>query len=519
MTDTRELATKATHVTFFEDRARVTRTLTATLGKGLHDLTLLGISAVIDDPSVTLTLDTDQARVLASRARRRVREQHLTSGDELAALTTQRDEHQRHHDDALLEHERACHAQRRVEGLAATLRQKLARPSLCDEPAQWQDALNTVLTELEQALERREQAQQRIERTRRDIAHTAQLIAQASHTTRSLEAVVDAQLENLTDQDLTVGITLRYFTPCALWRPEHRARLVRPDDAPATLELHTLASIWQRTGEVWEDVLCTFSTARPTQAASPPLLSDDTLHTRPKTDEERRTIQVEARDVDIQTAGPQGARKLDELPGVDDGGEPLKLTVERPVSIPSTGRAVRLELSHTSLACELETVAYPERAPTAHLRVRATWQGKEPLLAGPVTLMRESTLVGKAPMHFVAPQEVFELGFGISEGVRIRREVKSEDVSRTLSRRTRTAYTVTLRVSNMGQHTEQITIVDRVPVSELEQVEVETTQLPRAATRKEDGFIEITRALTPRYTEEMKLEYRVDCAPNVSLSL
>ena len=105
------------------------------------------------------------------------------------------------------------------------------------------------------------------------------------------------------------------------------------------LLLVALLAAWQRTGETWDGVELVLSTARPGRAASPPLLTDDVLALRKKTDEEKKRIVVEARDQAVAVAGlDRGARRVDEMPGVDDGGELLSFTPAQKVSIASDGR-------------------------------------------------------------------------------------------------------------------------------------------------------------------------------------
>ena len=52
---------------------------------------------------------------------------------------------------------------------------------------------------------------------------------------------------------------------------------------------------------------------------------------------------VAARDEAVQVAGlGRGKRATDDMPGVDDGGEPLTLRASEPVDLPSTGQPFRV---------------------------------------------------------------------------------------------------------------------------------------------------------------------------------
>jgi hypothetical protein len=145
----------------------------------------------------------------------------------------------------------------------------------------------------------------------------------AQRAERRHEAVVSLQVDAAAEGE--VDLVLRYRTPCALWRPEHVARLDTAGDGDAAVALETWATAWQATGERWEGVALRFSTARPTASAACPLDEDDVLALRRKTEMERQTVQVSLREQAVQKAGAEGGRDLDEMPGVDDGGEALWL--------------------------------------------------------------------------------------------------------------------------------------------------------------------------------------------------
>jgi len=222
-------------------------------------------------------------------------------------------------------------------------------------------------------------------------------------------AHVEVELAAATAQKAAIEVT--YRVPCALWRPEHLVRLKGAAPAQggsAPLEVVTLATAWQRTGEVWDDVEVRFSTARPARDASPPALEDDVLTSRRKTSWERSRVEVSLREQAVMVAGlDRGTRAVDEMPGVDDGGEPLLFSPRERVSIASDGRPFRVEVARATLDAKIERVVFPEVASVAHLRATATLEKAGPLLAGPARIARGQSLVGLAKLDFVGRGEPF----------------------------------------------------------------------------------------------------------------
>jgi uncharacterized protein (TIGR02231 family) len=328
-----------------------------------------------------------------------------------------------------------------------------------------------------------------------------------------------AEIEVTAEAAGEIAIEVVYRTACALWRPEHLARLTRNDDGTAgEIAITTFATVWQATGEVWNDVRCRFSTARPAQSASAPLLREDVLVTRKKTDMERKQIVVEARDQTIQVAGAnRGTRDVDEMPGVDDGGEAQWFDGRVPATIPSNGHPVRVEIGSRKVAVKVERVCFPERGAGAHLRANGTLPGPGPLLAGPVTIGRETEIVGKAKTEFVGAGEPFEMGFGVDDGLRVRRRVTEKRKTGTLSGTQTIQREVTLFVSNLSKAGKALSVIERVPVSEVEDLTVDVPKQQSMRFDARDGFATFDVQIAPHATKEMVLSYTLEAKSNVVL--
>jgi uncharacterized protein (TIGR02231 family) len=324
------------------------------------------------------------------------------------------------------------------------------------------------------------------------------------------EAIAEVQLEVTAAREaaLDVDVDLAYRTPCALWRPEHVARLTTGKDGKHQLTIKTSAVAWQRTGEEWRNVTCRFSTARPAQVASPPLVTQDTIYLTKKLE---RAIAVEAREQAINLAGlDRGTRDVDEMPGVDDGGEPLWLDASRPVTIPSDGQPLRIDVGEIAMPCEVDLVCYPERGMAAHVRATATLGGARPLLAGPVKLARDAAIVGRGKTAFVGQGEPFELGFGPDDGVRVRRSA-NDSRETTLVGTQKITKVVRLYLSNVGDAPRRVKVIERLPVSEIDDVTIKVLDAGGAKI-DDDGFARFEVDLEANATRDLQFEYRIDAA-------
>ncbi|MFE2016095.1 mucoidy inhibitor MuiA family protein [Streptomyces sp. NPDC059491] len=265
-----------------------------------------------------------------------------------------------------------------------------------------------------------------------------------------------------------VGLRLSHLTPCALWRPAYRAVL---DGDSLTVE--TDAMVWQRTGEDWSGVRLTLSTARSALATDPPRLAEDRLTLKDRSAAERRTVDVELREEDVESLGPAPVLGL---PGVDDGGEARVLKAPAPVSVPGDGRAHRVPLSSFTAPARAEYACSPELSPLVTQVVRFDNLSGHVLLAGPVDLVRGSGFTGRGTLDFTAVGAAAELAFGSRDDYRVVRLAEESRDSVGLTQRTVVTRTVRLHVSRFSAPGESdgrtVVLRERIPVSEVSAVEV-----------------------------------------------
>jgi uncharacterized protein (TIGR02231 family) len=299
------------------------------------------------------------------------------------------------------------------------------------------------------------------------------------------------------------SVTLEYVVPGACWRPYHRAEL-----EDGRLRFATDACVWQNTGEEWRHAQLVLSTERLSLGVEPPELLTDELRVQKRSE----SLVVEAREQTVETTGLGGAQKqvAAELPGIEDGGSALNIAAEGFFDVPSDGRPHRIPIASFEAEPELRLVSMPELSPCAMTAVAVENASDAPILAGPVDLVRNSGLVGKTRVLFVAPGERFEIGFGPESDLRVRRtQEASEEKSKLLSSWQVRKVATTIRLSNLGTAPREIVVKERIPVSELDKVrfEVDRERTTGGKGADENGFIEWVVNLPGRGHSKLELHY------------
>lgn len=518
----KEVDSTLLQVTLYEDRAEVQRRIVVPAGE--TRVLVPGLSPCLDERSVEVLSGGDErpSDEAAIPSHRVVYHRHAGPGaaddravETLAAIRREAEQQRR---DASEREKRAAEERARLDSLLATVIQgaRALRPRREDGPKQVRDAVAALSASLAQAIDREATAHADLAVANRELERATQRLSEARTVEPDLSARLVVSLPAAVAEDRS--FTVRYRVASALWRPEHLARLVgSPNgiEGDASVEIVTYATAWQTTGESWEDAPIRFSTARPTRPAAPPPLTEDTLHTTRRTD---NRVVVEARDQTIALAASSegGARESRDLLGVDDGGEPLTFEPPERVSFPSTGRPLRVEIERRTLAATAVRIVYPERSPVAHVRATVTLTGRTPLLAGPLRLARNESIVGKTRLDFAPVGEPFDLGFGPDDSIRVKREVKEDRDVTTLTGSQRIRRTVRVFVSNVSGLARSFDVVERIPVSEIGDVEVLAETNDWSFDGK-DGFAKRRIDLQPGAIASLLLSYEIRASSKVAL--
>jgi hypothetical protein len=466
VSELRQITAPVAAVTVLEDRASVTRRGNVSLTTGQQRIVIERVSPILVDKTLTATCTS--ARILDARCERYVAPWREDSSVENAAqLRAERTRLESARDAAA-----SASAAARVEADTLADLVAAAHRDLAIRAARGESATDAAarLAELD-----KQTAAARARRVDADLE--AQDIDAQLHRLGDRLARAEAQageqaarlvIDLVADAQADGTLSVSYVVPGAAWRPYHRAQLAR-DSGKLTWE--TTACIWQATSEDWIDADITCSLERPSLGVEPPDLVDDVLDTRRKPD----SVVVETREQEHQQTGlgAHGPGGPAQVPGIDDGGLGLRLSAGR-VTVRADGTPHRASVGIFSTTAQLNLVAIPLRSPWVHVRARIINTGTTPLLAGPIDLIMASGYVGRAEVGFVAPGEKFYVGFGPEADIRVHRtETRDRDEAGILGGWNTQTIKVAVRLSNLGTHKREVTITERIPISEVEQVDIQ----------------------------------------------
>ncbi|MHB8872326.1 MAG: mucoidy inhibitor MuiA family protein [Myxococcaceae bacterium] len=503
-------------VTCLEDRAQIERRGTLSLPVGTQRLRIEGLSPLAVDRS--LKVELSGATLLDARVVRQWKKKPKGNLPEDASALRRRVHELQRAAEALEGEEARLSAQVEVVRAARSDLQRAvgeATGAARVDAGAWRAQLTAVRTQEAKATEALRQLARAGRQNQEKLEQASSALALGEEEIPELEAALELVVEGLGGQ-ATVKTT--YLVPSAVWRPSYRATLSKNAEG-ARVHLAVEAVVWQRTGEAWNDVELVFSTARPTLGAAPPTLVDDWLSLRDKSDQEKRTVEVSIREQVIQTTGEGGARPSAEMPGLDDGGEVRVLGAPQRASVPSDGQPHRVALSAFEAPAQDELLCAPELSALVSRVARFDNLGKQPLLAGPVDLVRDSGFIGRSQLKFAAVGERVKLSFGSEDSLRVVRDVQEkQDESRLTGRRT-TRREVKLFVSNTSGTAQSVALEERLLVSEVKEVEVKVLPKetrPSPASVSKEGIARFELAVPPHGQQRVDFVYEISAASKVA---
>ncbi len=297
---------------------------------------------------------------------------------------------------------------------------------------------------------------------------------------------VDVEVSRAGHLDLEVS----YKVGGASWSPVYDARA--QFDKSET-ELVTYAIVSQGTGEVWEDVDMTLSTAQVSVGGTMPEVNSWFVHpSQPRSSLRAGSMKLKAQSLGMadmamkaEESMPSASVALEAenlYAQASQKGISVVYKLTRKVTVRPDGSDQKVPVAAQILSSSFEYSAYPRMVPLAYLTSRVTNAKDLQLLSGPVNIFLDGDFVGNSYVQNIAPGEEFDLYLGADEGVKVKRELlekKSDDVliANIPSPNRKMTYKYKLTAENYKAQAGKINLFETVPVSQDERIKVKVSQV------------------------------------------
>ncbi|MEM5469107.1 DUF4139 domain-containing protein [Celeribacter marinus] len=301
------------------------------------------------------------------------------------------------------------------------------------------------------------------------------------------EARVTVSLSLDVPEDGDVSVDVVYPIQAAGWRPSYTARL---DTVTGDMQFERSVQVTQSTGEAWFDVTLSLSTDRPERSTDPSYLSP--LIRRVFDPDDMRPM---ARSMAADTMMLEGAQmKADSMVPRAYG---LNLTYDLPLEqtvYSSADEATEFAMSVLEFGPQMSVRAVPLFDDTGYLMAAFQNTSGEMFLPGEVRLYRDGSFIGQTFSDSIGAGERAEFGFGPVDGIKVSRViVDANEGDRGVIRKSNEMESaIRISVENLTDRVWPIEVMDRVSVSEQEDLDIEwaSTQMPsEVASNDQRGIL------------------------------
>ncbi len=340
---------------------------------------------------------------------------------------------------------------------------------------------------------------------------------------RKMEVRIDLAADAATSATFRVTYTVRG----ARWAPLYDARLdTGGRDRKPALELTRRAEIVQQSGEDWSDVALAVSTVRTARGGSAPELSSLLVRylelPRPAPaqaqapDRPQFDLPLRKRTESFEDNGRRDELKADERQAVaETGGFQAVFRVPGRVSVATNEGAKSFRISTAAIAPDLLVRTAPALDAAAYLEASFKQAEEAPLLPGRIALYRDGIFVGRGQMALVPKDETVRLGFGVDDKIKVTRTMlrKNESSSGLISTTKTDEREFKITVRNGHDAPIQVAVEDQLPVSESDEVKVETLPSTTPPTERDirdrRGVLAWRFTAAPAELKEIMLGWRV----------
>ncbi len=380
-------------------------------------------------------------------------------------------------------------------------------------PETWAQTISVLAQQSKIALAARQEAEVAIDGLAEQAADIEEDIAKKREELRAVYAPPTersvATVELASDAAISGTLEISYRTYEAGWEPIYDLRLDQGDDATLVIERH--ARVAQQTGEDWTDVALTLSTAQPSRRMNAPdlppahamlVFAQPLAERRSSSDLQKApaplmdgasapsVAQAElfAREEDVVVEN-EPVSAVTGLASVELQGQTVIYTLPGTASVAGDGTVRQLGIDQGEVEADLLARATPEFDTNAYLYAAVENSFGGPILPGRASVFRDGTFIGESWLPMIAAGDEATLPFGVVDGITLTRHIleKEDGDYGIIGTTNRRVERFQLSAKSVLGYDLPLTIYDRVPFSEEEDLEITSYARPQPSETDVDG--------------------------------
>jgi len=499
----KDLASKITSVTVYQQGAQIERKTTFHAKQGIQELIIHGLPATIVENSLQAS-GKGNYRILGLTFQKDY--QHETTlkpevkklKDSLDLLKNKKQEKKN-----LLEifqkEEEILLANKKISGQNTGLKISELKSAMEYFRSQFQEIKDEQL-KTEQELNKTNKAIKRIEQELQDI----------KGRNNRPKGEVHVRISSETDEKCE--LILNYVVMKAGWKPLYD---LRAKDIGTPIELNYKATITQSTGNDWEELHLTISTGKANASNSQPNLRPQFLRFMgpPRTSQQKKPQVMSLRKE--QEEAVSDAIMMEEAQKAQADMSTTQTRVEfrtkQKHNIPGNGKKYSVHLTQHELKAYYTYFAAPRLDNDAFLLAKVSDWEQYNFIPAKANLFFEGRYIGLSYFNTNTTEDTLTFSMGRDKSIIIKHEkIKDFESEKFIGKNKKISYERKIQVKNSKQKPINIVIKDQIPVSMNEDITVTPQNLSDAKHDKNKGFLKWKKHIQPKASEELTIKYTIE---------
>lgn len=318
-----------------------------------------------------------------------------------------------------------------------------------------------------------------------------------------------------------VVFELSYMVSNAGWNPSYDVRVISIDQ-PVTLVYR--ANVFQNTKVDWSGVKLRLSSAEPNVSGVAPALHPNYLSfLEYRAEPVRRSRMAMSAPMANEAVALMAQDDNTYInASISDGSKDrtsIEFEIDKPYTVASDGKNYSVDMVQYSLPAKFQYYSVPKIDKSAFLLASIVDWEKYNLLEGEANIFFEGTFVGKTQLYPNQTTDTLQISLGRDRGISISRDkVKDFTNKKLLGTKKEESHSWKISVKNNKQLSISLLVLDQVPISTHQDIEVTLGRISGAKHNPESGEIRWMFDLEAGARKELEMSYTLKYPKNKTLN-
>lgn len=316
----------------------------------------------------------------------------------------------------------------------------------------------------------------------------------------------------ISEKNFKTTATLNYHTSNCGWTPIYS---LRATDLDSPINFEYAANVYQNTGVLWENLPITLVTGNPILTGNHPELNTWVVDNKEynlrgfKSDQDAENINKIQEGV-FSLANTRISSKINNNSTKISNLTFSEFNIIQRYTLESGTEATRMVIDRNNLPASYEYYCAPKISNSVYLIANISGWEKLSLIPGKANIYFDNTYVGNSYIDPGTSNDTLEISLGQDQRIAVKREkIADQCKSRTIGFSKKNTRAYRIEIKNNRNDIVKIRIMDQIPISSNDKIEIEINNTGGAKHFEETGLLEWNFEIAPSNLKTISFEFEV----------